>query len=167
MDTRKPIPLFFKSHVKTYTRKDGTVVEAHDDKRQSTKDWRDEENWHSRTQGKFATYSDAQLDYVVKDAREAAKHAYSMGNHKKAGQYDDEVHYALAEMQKRHHEQGHKNFQANKGRAMDDLVRWANKEHDQYGADWIRKNGGQYLQDRWGMGAHHAEATLQEHFPPN
>lgn len=29
------IPLFFKAHVDTYTRKDGSVVPAHDDKRQA------------------------------------------------------------------------------------------------------------------------------------
>lgn len=28
-----PIPLFFKAHVDTYTRKDGSVVQAHDDSR--------------------------------------------------------------------------------------------------------------------------------------
>ena len=31
--TTSPIILFFKSHVETYTRQDGTVVHAHDDKR--------------------------------------------------------------------------------------------------------------------------------------
>ena len=98
------LALFFKSHVDTYTRKDGTVVQAHEDKRQAkapAKDWRDEENWHSRTQGKFATYSEEQLRYVIKDAGEAAKHAYAMGNDKKGGQYDDEVHYASMELKKR------------------------------------------------------------------
>jgi len=98
----KKIVLFIKSHIDTYTRKDGTVVQAHDDKRQApAKDWRDEENWHSRTQGKFATYSEEQLRYVIKDAGEAAKHAYAMGNHKKGGQYDDEVHYASMALKKR------------------------------------------------------------------
>lgn len=93
--------LFFKSHVDTYTRKDGTVVQAHEDKRQAAKDWRDEENWHSRTQGKFKTYSEEQLRFVMKDAAEAAKNAYAMGNNKKGGQYDDEVHYASMELKKR------------------------------------------------------------------
>lgn len=32
-----PVPLFFKAHVDTYTRKDGTVVQAHDDKRQAAR----------------------------------------------------------------------------------------------------------------------------------
>lgn len=36
MPGMKQIPaLFFKAHVNTYTRKDGSVVEAHDDKRPS------------------------------------------------------------------------------------------------------------------------------------
>ena len=52
--TSKAVVLLFKSHVDTYTRKDGTVVHAHEDKRQAAaKDWRDEENWHSRTMAKF------------------------------------------------------------------------------------------------------------------
>jgi len=100
----KALALFFKSHIDTFTRKDGSVVGAHDDKRQAAKpkkDWRDEENWHSRTQGKFATYSEDQLHYVIKDAKEAAKHAYAMGNDKKGGQYIDEVHYAHMELKKR------------------------------------------------------------------
>lgn len=98
----KKLVLFFKSHIDTYTRKDGSVVHAHDDKRQAAaKDWRDEENWHSRTQGKFKTYSEAQLHYVINDAGEAAKHARAMGNDKKAGQYEDEVHYAHMELKKR------------------------------------------------------------------
>ena len=162
----EPITLFFKAHIDTYTRKDGSVVQAHDDKRQAAKkDWRDEENWHARTQGKFATYSLDQLNYVVKDAKEAAKHAWAMGNEKKANQYEDEVHYALAEIRKRQQDSAHKGFQENKDRAVDDLRKWANKEHGQYGAAWIRKNGGQYLQQRWGIGAQHAEDALREWFP--
>lgn len=98
---RKLLALFFKAHVDTYTRKDGSVVEAHDDKRPAAKDWRDEENWHSRTMGKFKTYDESQLRYVIKDAGEAAKHAREMGNEKKAGQYEDEVHYANMELKKR------------------------------------------------------------------
>lgn len=94
--------LFFKSHVDTYTRKDGTVVQAHDDKRQAAaKDWRDEENWHSRMQGKMKTHSEAELRYIIKDAREAAKLAYERGNDKKGGQYEDEAHYAAQELHKR------------------------------------------------------------------
>lgn len=30
-----PVLLFFKSHIDTFTRKDGSVVQAHDDKRQA------------------------------------------------------------------------------------------------------------------------------------
>jgi len=95
------LALFFKAHVNTFTRKDGSVVAAHDDKRPAAKDWRDEENWHSRTMGKFKTYSDEQLRFVIKDAGEASKNAQDMGNEKKAGQYLDEVHYAAMELKKR------------------------------------------------------------------
>ena len=63
--------------------------------------WQDEENWHSRTMGKFAEYSLEQLHFVVKDATEAAVNAEKMGNDKKAGQYRDEVHYAYMELRKR------------------------------------------------------------------
>lgn len=96
-----PVLLFFKSHIDTYTRKDGTVVQAHDDKRTAAKDWRDEENWHSRMQGKMKTHSEAELRYIIKDAREAAKLAYERGNDKKGGQYEDEAHYAAQELHKR------------------------------------------------------------------
>lgn len=99
---KSPIILLFKSHIDTYTRKDGTVVQAHDDKRQAAaKDWRDEENWHSRMQGKMKTHSEAELRYIIKDAREAAKLAYERGNDKKGGQYEDEAHYAAQELHKR------------------------------------------------------------------
>ena len=43
------------------------------------------------------------LRYIIKDAREAAKNAYAMGNDKKGGQYDDEAHYAAQELHKRGH----------------------------------------------------------------
>lgn len=99
---KSPTILFFKSHVDTYTRKDGTVVQAHEDKRQAAaKDWRDEENWHSRMQGKMKTHSEAELRYIIKDAREAARLAYERGNDKKGGQYEDEAHYAAQELHKR------------------------------------------------------------------
>ena len=96
------LALFFKAHVDTYTRKDGSVVEAHDDKRAPAKDWRDEENWHSRTMGKFKTYSDEQLRFVIKDATEAAEIGEKSGrDSKKTGQYRDEAHYAGMELKKR------------------------------------------------------------------
>lgn len=182
MSTARPIPVLFlaKSHIDTYTRKDGAVVRAHDDKRQAAvddskfpdgpgrkgfkpgqhvtfphpkkpgekatgrfvgvrdgqsvvhhdehgelkldhadvtpdrgaqdvdknddgdlKDWRDETNWHTRTMGRMKTLGEAQLHYIVKDAREAAKHAWDMGNHDKAGKYEDEAHYAAMELHKR------------------------------------------------------------------
>lgn len=102
----KKIILLLKSHVDTYTRKDGAVVAAHDDKRtkkaKPVKDWRDEENWHARTIGKFKTYTDEQLRYVIKDATEAAEVSEKNGmDSKKSGQYRDEVHYANAELRRR------------------------------------------------------------------
>lgn len=99
---RKVCVLLLKTHVDTYTRKDGSVVQAHEDKRQAAKDWRDEENWHSRTQGRMATLDDAALRYIIKDATEAAE-TLEKGNpsSKKAGQYRDEAHYASMELHKR------------------------------------------------------------------
>jgi len=107
-----PVVLFFKSHVDTYTRKDGSVVHAHDDKRTKReeaqrasnggKDWRDEENWHSRMQGKMKTHSEAELRYIHKDATEAAEIGEKSGHDpKKTGQYRDEAHYAAQELHKR------------------------------------------------------------------
>ncbi len=163
----KPIALFFKSHVDTYTKKDGTVVQAHDDKRQSKKDWRDEENWHSRTQGKFATYTDDQLRYVAKDASEAAKNAYAMGNHKKGGQYDDEVHYSNMELKKRQDAKPPGIWEDDKqrDRLRDDAVRWANKEQGQYGSKWMRENLAAYFENRWHVPKRFTQPEIDKWFP--
>lgn len=68
------------------------------------KDWRDEENWHTRTMMKFETLSDESLKYIIKDATEAADIAEKRDpNSKKAGQYRDECHYAHMELHKRRH----------------------------------------------------------------
>lgn len=100
---KAPVVLFFKSHVDAYTRTDGTVVQAHEDKRQAApKDWRDEENWHSRMQAKMKTHSEAELRYIHKDATEAAEIGEKSGHDpKKTGQYRDEAHYAAQELHKR------------------------------------------------------------------
>lgn len=66
------------------------------------KDWRDEENWHSRTMGRMKTLDEASLRYVVKDATEAAENLERDGStSKKAGQYRDEAHYASMELKRR------------------------------------------------------------------
>jgi hypothetical protein len=66
------------------------------------KDWRDEENWHSRTMMKFKILSDDSLRYIIKDATEAAEIAEKGGlDSKKSGQYRDEAHYASMELHKR------------------------------------------------------------------
>lgn len=102
-----PVILLFKSHIDTYTRKDGSVVQAHDDKRTAAskppaKDWRDEENWHSRMQAKMKTHSEDELRYIHKDATEAADVGEKSGfDSKKTGKYRDEAHYAAMELQSR------------------------------------------------------------------
>lgn len=98
----RPI-LFLKSHVDGYTRRDGTYVKPHDDKRaakEQSGDWRDEENWHSRTMARMKTLPPESLRYIIKDATEAAEAAEKMGG-SKAGQYRDEAHYAAMELKKR------------------------------------------------------------------
>ena len=60
-------------------------------------DWRDHENWHTRTQAKMKTHTDDQLRYIAKDAAEASRAADSIGG-SKAGQYADESHYATMEL---------------------------------------------------------------------
>lgn len=71
-------------------------------KTEAPKDWRDEENWHTRTQMKFKTLTDESLKYIIKDATEAAEISEKRDiNSKKAGQYRDEVHYASAELRAR------------------------------------------------------------------
>lgn len=107
-----PVILFFKSHIDTFTRKNGSVVNAHDDKRTKReadqksgnggKDWRDEENWHTRTQEKMKTHSEDQLRFIHKDATEAAETGEKSGfDSKKTGKYRDEAHYASMELKKR------------------------------------------------------------------
>lgn len=98
------VVLFFKSHVDTFTRKNGSVVGAHDDKRTAApkKDWRDEENWHTRTQMKMETHSEDQLRGIHKDATETAEIGEKSGfDPKKTGKYRDEAHYASMELKKR------------------------------------------------------------------
>jgi hypothetical protein len=108
----KPVPrvLLVKAHVPAHTRKDGTQVRAYDTRVQAratpeTKDWRDEENWHTRTQMRMRTLSDDALHYIVKDATEAAEAAEKMGS-RKAGQYRDEAHYASDELYRRRRARG-------------------------------------------------------------
>ena len=186
-----PVILLFKSHIDTYTRKDGTVVQAHDDKRTKReeaqragndgKDWRDEENWHSRMQGKMKTHSEAELRYIIKDAREAAKLAYERGNHKKGGQYEDEAHYAAQELHKRGEgvreaKRAYDNEKAEKPpgiwedekqreRMRDDAVRWANKEKDQYGSKWMRENLAGYFEERWHVPKKFTQPEIDKWFP--
>lgn len=105
MKAARKVVLFFKSHIDQYVRKDGVVVGAHEDKRQKAapaeKDWRDEENWHSRQMAKMKTHSEAELRYIIKDATEAAELAEQRGSNEKAGKYRDEAHYAAMELHKR------------------------------------------------------------------
>ena len=105
MNPIRKVVLFFKSHVNQYVRKDGVVVGAHEDKRTKKapeKDWRDEENWHSRTMGRMKTLSEAELRYIIKDATEAAEIGEKSGwSSEKTGKYRDEAHYAAMELHKR------------------------------------------------------------------
>ncbi len=64
------------------------------------KDWRDETDWHARTQGRMRTLSDESLRYIQKDAGEAAQAMDGIGS-TKAGQYQDEAGYARAELASR------------------------------------------------------------------
>jgi hypothetical protein len=103
MNSVRKVVLFFKAHVKQYVRKDGTVVKEHDTSRQApAKDWRDEENWHSRTMGRMKTLGESELRFIIKDATEAAEIGEKSGwSEKKTGQYRDEAHYAAMELHKR------------------------------------------------------------------
>ena len=104
MNPVRKVVLFWKSHVKQYVRKDGTVVKEHDTSRQAApKDWRDEENWHSRQMAKMKTHSEAELRFIIKDATEAAELAEQRGSTEKAGKYRAEAHYAAMELHKRGH----------------------------------------------------------------
>lgn len=64
------------------------------------KDWRDEPDWHSRTQARMKTLSDESLRYVARDAAAAARAGDTMGS-RSAGRYADEASYAAAELRAR------------------------------------------------------------------
>lgn len=51
--------------------------------------------------GRMKTLDVTELYYIIKDAKEAAINAYDMGNDQKAGQYEDEAHYASMELHRR------------------------------------------------------------------
>lgn len=110
-----PRVLFVKAHVASHVRKNGAVVRAYDTRVQSQakppqkareaapeKDWRDEENWHTRTQMRMRTLPEASLHYIIKDATEAAEIGEKSGfSAAKTGRYRDEAHYASMELYQR------------------------------------------------------------------
>lgn len=55
-------------------------------------------------------------------------------------------------------------FDEQKGRAMDDAIRWANTEKGQYGTDWMRENLASYLSKKWGIPESHAQSAVDERF---
>ena len=55
-------------------------------------------NWHTETMAKYKTLTVEQLQYIKKDAYEAAKIADADWDNEKAGKYWDEVHYAGMEL---------------------------------------------------------------------
>lgn len=71
-------------------------------------------SWHSRTMAAMKTKSDESLRYIIKDAREAAKAARTLGNNAAEGRYEDEAHYAAMELTKRQ--------KAKAGKAMDSVL---------------------------------------------
>ena len=59
-------------------------------------------NWHTRTMDGMKLKSESTLRYIIKDATEAAEIGEKMENpNPKSGQYRDEAHYALMEIQRR------------------------------------------------------------------
>ena len=58
-------------------------------------------DWHTKTMAKYKTLTIEQLEYIRRDAYEAAKIADANWNNEKAGQYWDEVHYASMELKSR------------------------------------------------------------------
>ena len=58
------------------------------------------ENWHTRTMAKMRDLHESSLNFIIKDATEAADIGEKIGN-PKAGQYRDEVHYANMELNRR------------------------------------------------------------------
>lgn len=58
-------------------------------------------DWHTKTMAKYKKLSIDELEFIRKDAYEAAKIADADWNCEKAGQYWDEVHYASMELKLR------------------------------------------------------------------
>lgn len=179
-----PIALFFKSHIDTFTRKDGTVVQAHEDKRTKReeaqrasnggKDWRDEENWHTRTQEKMKTHSEDELRFIHKDATDAAVTGERSGfDAAKTGKYRDEAHYASMELKRRQDAAkadkapGIWEDDKQRERLRDSAVRWANKEQGQYGSKWMRENLAAHFEDRWHIPRKFTQPEIDKWFPPN
>ena len=57
-------------------------------------------NWHTVTMAAMRSKTNESLEFIRKDAVEAAMLAYQMGN-PKAGHYADEAHYANMELARR------------------------------------------------------------------
>lgn len=57
--------------------------------------------WHRETMKQMKSRCDASLRYIIKDAREAAACADSLGNAEGAGRYLDEACYAEMEIARR------------------------------------------------------------------
>ncbi|MDH5183988.1 MAG: hypothetical protein OEX12_08880 [Gammaproteobacteria bacterium] len=55
------------------------------------------QNWHSKTMASMRSKTVEELQYIYKDATEAAEAGESFGN-PKSGQYRDEAHYAAMEI---------------------------------------------------------------------
>jgi len=98
---------WIRQHAPAHLSEKWGIPESHarnaiDDHFGGDKDWRDEENWHSRTMGRMKTLGDDQLRYIIKDANEAAENMEKMDPaSKKSGQYRDEAHYASMELASR------------------------------------------------------------------
>lgn len=108
----KPIPLLFLkagiAHRQGLSLKPLVDSRGHPTQRwkrdEGDGDWRDEENWHTRTMKRMKTLSDESLRFILKDASDAAYVLESHGTesaNRKAGQYRDEAHYASMELHRR------------------------------------------------------------------
>lgn len=56
-------------------------------------------------------------------------------------------------------------FKEYEGKAIQDAVRWANKEKDQYGTKWMRENLSGYLSERYNIPKDYAMRVVERNFP--
>ena len=175
-------PDLLKAHVKGYTRKDGTFVKEHDDKRQAAAP-QDHPSASSVAAGLKAGYGETHYKSAATGATHVVKHD---GKHYRSGMMRSEslpglLHLIDKKVNNKAPATGKMTLGADPGgaspkpailqdekqkeRLRDAAVRWGNKEHGQYGTAWMRENVPAFLKEHYNIPHEHAHAAAKEWFP--